>query len=257
MHPILFQKGSFVIHSFGVLMIAAFFASLWLARKRAVRFGFTADRISDISFYALLFGILGARVVFILQELPHYLANPHELFSWQFQGLTSFGGILFGLIFVWIWSARTKSPFISMMDLMIAPLLLGQAIGRVGCLLNGCCYGGVCPSGLPWAIHVEGVSSLHHPAQIYESLMDLAGLAILLTLEKRGLAKGQSFSIGLILYGMARFIYEFWRAGNSSTYIPGLPITDAQAVAGAMALIGVALFIVFKNRAHAQRELLA
>ncbi len=255
MHPILFQIGSFKLHTFGLLMIAAFFAALWLARKRAPKFGIKAEKITDVSFFALLFGILGARVVFILQDLPHYLAHRDELLSIQFQGLTSFGGLLFGFAYLCIWAVRSKVPLISLLDLMIAPMLLGQAVGRIGCLMNGCCYGGVCPTGTPWGIHVDGLTGLYHPAQIYESFLDLAGLLILFSLEKRGLNKGQSFGAGLVLYGLARFIYEYWRAGFSSTYIPGLNITDAQAAAGAMVLIGAGVFIAFRNRAHSQQEI--
>lgn len=255
MHPILFEIGSFKLHTFGLLMIAAFFAGLWLARKRAPKYGLAPDKITDMSFFALLFGILGARVVFILQELPHYLAHRDELLSIQFQGLTSFGGILFGFGYLAVWAVRHKVSFLSLLDMMIAPLLLGQAIGRVGCLMNGCCFGGACPTGTPWGIHVDGMIGLYHPAQIYESLMDIAGLLILFALEKRGLNKGQSFGAGLILYGLARFIYEYWRAGFSSTYLPGLKITDAQAAAGSMVIIGLAVFLVFRNRAHSQQEI--
>jgi len=255
MHPILFQIGSFKLHTFGLLMIVAFFAALWLARKRAPRFGLKPEKITDVSFFALLFGILGARIVFILQALPYYLAHMDELWSIQFQGLTSFGGFLFGLAYLAGWSYKNKISLINVLDLMIAPMLLGQAIGRVGCLMNGCCYGGACPPGMLWGIHVDGLVGLYHPAQIYESLMDVGGLLILFAIEKRGLSKGQSFSAGLVLYGLARFIYEFWRAGFSSSYLPGLRITDAQAAAGSMMLIGVALFIVFRNRAHSQQEI--
>ncbi len=257
MHPVLFKIGSFTLHSFGLLMVAAFFGALWLARKRAEKFGFQPTAVTDAGFFTLLFGILGARVVFILQELPYYLHHSGELLSWQFQGLTSFGGILFGFFYLVYWAHKNKTPFFNVLDLMVAPLLLGQAIGRVGCLLNGCCYGGVCPPSVPWGIHVEGLANLHHPAQIYESLMDLIGLFILLALERRGLAKGQSLAAGIALYGLARFIYEFWRAGESSTYVPGLPITDAQAVAGSMVIVGIALFVVLRNRAQAPQGIAA
>lgn len=253
MHPILFKIFGFPIHSYGVMMIIAFFAALWLARRRAPANGLTAERVSDVSLYALLLGILGARVVFIAQEWAYYSHHLNEVFSIQFQGLTSFGGLLFGLIFVLLWCKRTATPVLNLLDVLAAPLLLGQAIGRVGCLLNGCCEGFACPATLPWGVHLNG--AFVHPAQIYESIMDLAGLAILLMIERKGLLRGQSFALSLVLYGAARFIYEFWRAGESSTYIPGLPITDAQAVAGALVIVGITLLVVFRRGAHAQQEI--
>src|ERR1700722_18416909 len=97
MRPILFHIGNFPIHSFGVMMVIAFFSALWLVRTRAAKFGFEANAISDVTFYTLIAGVLGARVVFIVQELPYYLAHPKELWTFQFQGLTSFGGLFFGM----------------------------------------------------------------------------------------------------------------------------------------------------------------
>ena len=97
MRPILFNIGNFPIHSFGVMMVIAFFSALWLVRRRAAAFGFDPSAISDVAFYTLIAGVLGARLVFIVQELPHYLSHPSELFTLQFQGLTSFGGLFFGM----------------------------------------------------------------------------------------------------------------------------------------------------------------
>ena len=255
MHPILFKIFGFEVHTFGVMIAIAFVASLSLARKRAPRWGISADDITDASVVTILLGVLGARVVFILQDLPHYLKNLHELFSVQFEGLTSFGGILFGFIYLAIWSARRKIPLVAVLDVVAGPLLVGQAIGRVGCLFNGCCYGGLCPVGTPWGIHVDTFGDLHHPAQIYESFMDLGGLFLLLRMEKRGLSPGQSFAAGLMLYGMARFIYEFWRLGSTSSALGPLPISDAQVVAASMVIVGFALFLIFKKRATVRQEL--
>jgi phosphatidylglycerol:prolipoprotein diacylglycerol transferase len=255
MHPILFYVGKFPVHSFGVMMIVAFFACLWFLRKRAPKFGIDPEKITDAAIPTLLLGILGARITFILLDLDYYLHHRSEMFSIEFQGLTSFGGVLFGLIFMVFWARKAKYSLMSVLDLGIAPLLLGQAIGRVGCLLNGCCYGGVCPPGTPWGIHVDQLADLHHPAQIYESLMDLGGLFILLQMEKRGLNRGQSFGAGLALYGIARFIYEFWRIGSTSTKLAFLPISDAQLVAFAMILAGTVTCLIFRSKAPAQVEM--
>ena len=104
------------------------------------------------------------------------------------------------------------------------------------------------------------------PAQLFDSLMTFAAVGILLWIERRGLRKGQSFSLFLILYGATRFIYEFWRAGTvdqvnsgfaSSTYWGSLPITQAQAVAVLMILGGAVMYVVLQRGRVPQQEIAA
>lgn len=266
MHPILFKIGNFPVHSFGVVMIVAFLAGLWIARIRAKKFGLDPNKVADMSFWTLIIGILGARVAFILQDLDHYLKNKGELFSWQFAGLTSFGGVIAGVGFMVFWAKRAGWPVRLLLDVIGPAGLVMHAIGRLGCLLNGCCYGGVCH--LPWGVHFPDApaGTPMHPAQIYDALMNLAAIPIILWVEKRGQSRGQVFALVLVFHGLARFIYEFWRAGTeaqvkaglaSSTFWNGLPITQAQAMAGALVLVGFALYIAWRREAPAQQELLA
>ncbi len=256
MRPILFTIGNFPIHSFGVMMVLAFFASLGLVRMRAAKYGFSINQISDVFFWALIAGIIGARVVYIAQELPYYLKHTDELLSWRFQGLTSFGGLIFGALVVVFWAVKHKANLKSLLDLAAPGFLVGHAIGRIGCLLNGCCFGGACPADVPWGIHVAGQASLHHPAQVYDSLMNVAAVALVLLWERRGALPGQIFGAAIALHGLARFIYEFWRAGTddqvargeaSSTYWGSLPITQAQGMAAVLIVVGV-FFVVKYSR---------
>src|SRR5687767_4779067 len=143
MYPALFKIGGFKVHSFGVMLIIAFFSGLWLALKRAGRYGFQRSEVFDFAFWTLLWGVLGARIVFILQEWSVYRDKPSDLLTLQFQGLTSFGGILFGLGYLAYYCTRRKKSLLDILDLLCLPMLLGHAIGRIGCLLNGCCFGGV------------------------------------------------------------------------------------------------------------------
>src|SRR5947199_424692 len=165
MYPILFKVFGFPIHSYGVMLLIAFFVAVWYGRKRAPKFGLSPGELYDAAFWALILGVLGARIFFIIQEWDHYSKHKEELFSLQFAGLTSFGGVFFGILGLFIWSRIAKKSFVRVLDVIAAPFLVAHAIGRVGCLLNGCCYGGVCD--LPWAIHVDHYPQLFHPAQIY------------------------------------------------------------------------------------------
>lgn len=251
MHPILFESGSFKLYTFGLMLVIGLLSAMWLGRKRAERYGLTKDQFVDASFWALVPGILGARIVFIIQDWDFYSKNTDKLFSWQFEGITSFGGVIFGALGLYIWARMRKVPFMHILDAMGAAFLIAHAIGRIGCLLNGCCFGTQCEQ--PWGIHVANHTGLFHPAQVYDSLMNIAGLIILLRLEKRGLRSGQSFGLFLIFHGLARFIYEFWRAGSveevkrglaSSTRIPGMPITEAHVMAAVLIIIGLAIYVL-------------
>ncbi len=266
MYPILFKIGNFPIHSFGIMMMLAFLAGLIIVRKRAPKYGLDAGKVSDMLFWVLILGILGARLAYILQEWDFYAKHPSELWTFKFAGLTSFGGVIAGILTMVVWSKVHKWPVRSLLDVIAPAALVGHAIGRVGCLLNGCCYGGQCSPGLPWGIHVNGIEVPMHPAQIYDSLMVLAAFGFLLWIEKRHLMRGQLFALGLTLYSLSRFIYEFWRAGTdaqvnaglaSSTYWGTLPITQAQAMAAVLVIVGLALFVTWRKPAHAQQELLA
>ncbi len=251
MLPVLFKIGSFEVHSFGVILIIAFLAALYVARRRAPRYGIEPNSLSDLSFWILISGVLGARLLFLLQEPPK---DWHEYFSLKFAGLTSFGALIGGFIVILFWCARKKVRLRAVLDVFIVPLLLGHAIGRFGCLLNGCCFGGACPADLPWGIHAGAAHVLSHPAQVYDSLMNLAAIGIVLLLERRNWAQlGQIFAIGLALHGLTRFIYEFWRGGTeaqvragiaSSTYISGTPITQAQVASAGIVVLGAVLFFV-------------
>jgi len=268
MHPILFtfgpfhiggsQVGPIQVHSFSVMLILAFLVGVAIARKRAPKFGFDAGKISDASMFALFAGVIGARVLFIVQELPYYLKHKDELFSLQFQGLTSFGGLLFGFAAYWWFAWRQKRSIKDVLDVVAPSALIGQGIGRIGCLLNGCCYGVVCSSNYPIGVHIDNTTTLHVPAQAFDTIMCFVLTGVLLWIEKkRPMHSGQVFALFMVFFGLSRFIYEFWRAGSveqvnqgiaSSTYWGSLPITQAQAVAVGMIAAGAIAFFLWQRQ---------
>jgi phosphatidylglycerol:prolipoprotein diacylglycerol transferase len=260
MLPILFKVFGYPVHSYGVMIVLAFLAAVWIIRRRAPKYGIDRQKLTDGLIVTLIVGILGARIAYILQELPFYASHPREIFSPQMAGITSFGSIVTGLLYLFYWARRKGIPPLALFDCIGPPFLVASAIGRIGCLLNGCCYGGICDASLPWKIHVaEAPLSWHHPAQIYDSLMDLAAFALIIPLEKRNTGRGQSFGMSMIGYGAARFIYEFWRAGTeaqvnagaaSSTYWIGW-MTQAQAVALAMVIGGAVVYVLCRRGNHA------
>jgi phosphatidylglycerol:prolipoprotein diacylglycerol transferase len=245
--------GPLPVHSYGVMIVVSFLVGMWLVRRRATLYGFKPDKVLDMGFWGLIAGVLGARIAFILQELPYYLKHTNELFSLQFSGLTSFGGEILAIIAIILWAKRNNYKIISILDLAAPGYVLGYAVGRIGCFLNGCCYGGVCNPNLPWGVHFADAPGLHHPAQLYDTAMNLVAMGILLYVEKFKLLPGRLSALTLILQGLARFIYEFWRAGTeeqvkaglaSSTYWGNLPITQGHAMALVTIMIGVIWYFI-------------
>ena len=225
-------------------MVVSFFTALAFARKRAPYFGLTPDQVSDVSFWIIFLGILGARLAFILQEWKVYAAKPSELLTLQFQGLTSFGALIVGGITAVVICRKKKVPLIAFLDTVGPAFLIGNAIGRVGCLLNGCCHGAPATHAFPFLAYSSENHQYNVPAQLYESFMNLIFFGILMVLAKKITRPGFAFGFAMVGFGVSRFIYEFWRAGTSSTTMGGTWITEAQIVALAVALFGI--FLIFR-----------
>ena len=249
MYPTIFEIGGHKLASFGVMMVIALIAGLTMARKRAPSHGLTPDNITDVSFWLILGGILGARLFFIAQEWKDYAAHPRELLTLQFQGLTSFGAFIVGTL-VTIWMCKRKNiPVLSFLDTVAPAFLLGHAIGRIGCLLNGCCHGAPAKSAFPFVVFSNENHQYDVPAQLYDSAMNVAAMFFLLWLEKRYPKQGFSFGMMMVLHGLARFIYEFFRAGASSTTIGNLPFTEGHVMALVIMVVGAMMALRSKKPA--------
>lgn len=224
-------------------MVIAFLVGMAMATKRAPKFGIDPKKLSDVVFWAIITGILGARLFFIVQDLPYYLSHRNELFSIQFQGLTSFGGFIVGGIVAAIVCKRKGIPVLGFLDLIAPAFLVGHAIGRIGCLLNGCCHGRPAQNAFPFTVFSSEINAYCVPAQIYDSVMNIGALFLVLWLEKRSNRPGFTLGWALILHGAARFIYEFFRAGSSSSTIGSLPITDGHIMALLTSVVGTVFLL--------------
>ncbi|NIA19941.1 MAG: prolipoprotein diacylglyceryl transferase, partial [Xanthomonadaceae bacterium] len=151
MHPILLKWGILTIHTYGVMVAAGFLLAMIYAVRAGKREGLDAEIIYDLFFYALLFAILGARLLYVLINLSYYRLHPLEiLYIWR-GGLVFYGGFIAAVSAVYF---RLRSYHLSIWliaDIAAPALVLAQAVGRFGCLAAGCCYGAACT--LPFAIH--------------------------------------------------------------------------------------------------------
>ena len=210
MHPVICKIGPFAIYCYGLMLVLAFFASSTLAKFQAKKEDINPEIIFNLSFLVFISGIIGARLLYVIENMGYYVRNPMEIIMLQHGGLSWFGGLIFGIFFGIVYLKRNKLSLYKIFDLVIPFVALGQAIGRIGCLLNGCCFGKVSRFGLYFDVH----ESVLIPTQIYSSLILIFIFIILRFLQDRTHREGEIFFSYLMLYSIKRFFIEFWRGDN-------------------------------------------
>ncbi len=209
--PILFNIAKIKIHSWGVLVAFGIFISTLLAARYIKKKGKDSEIPYGITIYAILGGVLGSRLLYILLHFGYYLKKPLEIFMIYNGGVSSYGGIFGALLAIYLYLRFKKVDFLEYMDLMAPYMILGFGIGRIGCFLNWDDYG--IASNLPWAVKV-GNDVARHPTQLYHSLADFLIFFILLKFRKNEKPKGYMFYLLLFLYFVFRFIVEIFRENN-------------------------------------------
>jgi len=208
--PILFQIWRIPVFSYGFLLACAFVVGTILGVREARRRGIDPDKVIDLALYVCIAGIIGSRVLFVLLDIPTYFQDPIKIINLRDGGL-SFQGGLASAILVGIWFCRREKINPWVMADVAAPLIpLGYALARVGCLLNGCCYG--LPTDLPWALAARaGDETLRHPTQLYAAVLSLVIFAILFRLRNHKKFPGYLMFLYVGLYSISRFIVEIFR----------------------------------------------
>jgi len=260
MYRILFTIGSFPIYSYGMMIALAFIIGIFLAMKEAKRIGENPERILDGSLYVILGGLLGGRLGHVVFYLDYYLKNPIKILYFRQGGLAFLGGFILAFILGSWYILRNKLSFWKYTDIVAPSLALGIGIARIGCFLNGCCFGlvsekyglkfpalnmppvylqqlkdGLIASGSPLTLPVI-------PTQIYSSLYSFLIFFILLWIKKYKKYDGFLFLNFLVLYSISRFIIEFFRFYDNNIKVFGF-LTITQTI-----LIGVILVsLVFMN----------
>lgn len=226
MHPILFQFGALKIYSYGLMVAIAFIVATYLAKLEASREDIDPQKILDLSICLVISGVIGGRILYVLQNLSYYFRYPYQIFMLNRGGLSFYGGFGLAVISAIIFLKREDLPASKILDIIAPYLALGQSIGRIGCFLNGCCYGK--PTNFFFAVYFPEEFLARHPTQLYASLNLLLIFIILRVF------RGPIFLLYCLLYSGSRFFIEYLRGDN-------LPVFATFTI---HQLISVGIFIV-------------
>jgi phosphatidylglycerol:prolipoprotein diacylglycerol transferase len=246
-HNTLFSIGPFTLHWYGVLMALGFFAGLWTASRRAERAGISPETIMDISAPLLIGGILGARILYVVSYWNESFAKAPwwEVLMIQHGGLVYYGGFIGAALAYFAFVFWKGIPVWKMADALAPSVPLGQAFGRFGCLMNGCCYGA--PTDLPWAIHFPADHATGgvgvHPTQIYEAVLCVGLYVFLAWLFRHKRFDGVVLAAYLVGYAILRSFVEMFRGDYPARHLEGW-VTPAHLVSAGILAAGLVLFAV-------------
>ncbi len=256
MNPIAFYLGSLPVRWYGVMMALAFLAGLWTATRRARLVNVSGDVIADVTLWLMAGSIIGARFVYVTTYWhTEFAGQPFsEVFMIQHGGLVYYGGLIGAMISGLGYLFWKKQPVWKIADILAPSVALGSVFGRIGCLLNGCCFGRACD--LPWAIHFPADHETHgaavHPTEIYDALLNLALYFFLAWLFRRKKFDGQIFSTYLIVYAVFRSIVEYFRGDYPTDHVHA-GLTSAQLVSVPIFVAGLVLAAVLARRGRPKR----
>lgn len=250
MHKIALQLGNFSVHWYGVLVAVGFLAGLWTASRRGLRDGINPESVMDIGPIILLGAMVGARTLYVISYWKERFADQPfpEIFMIQHGGLVFYGGLI-GASLTFIGYTYWKNlPLWKYADVFAPSIALGHFFGRLGCLMNGCCYG--VPTSLPWGIEypvghethpVGQLATAVHPTQVYESALNLALYFSLAWLYRRKKFPGHVFATYLVCYAVIRSFVEMFRGDYPVHYLGGIA-TPAHLVSVGILAAGLLLF---------------
>lgn len=240
--PIAINIGSVQIYWYAIVIIFGITLALLLIYNTKNKYEIKYDDFLEIMLFVLAFGIIGARIFYVLFNLQYYMAEPLQIFNIRNGGLAIYGGIIFGAITAYIMCQKKKIIFFNLCDLVVPYLALAQSIGRLGNFFNVEAYGTETNIFLRMGIFTDIGYKEVHPCFLYEMICCFIIFIILKLFQKNQKFSGQILSIYLILYGVVRFLIEGLRA--DSLMINNLKIS--QIISSIFVVLGIIIYI--KNK---------
>ncbi len=254
MLPVLLSIGNFQLYSYGVMLFISFALGIWIVERRARRLGVESKKITDLALWILLAVVLGSRLFYVafhwdefkndLVGIIRFWGNPPGLSGLMFYG-GFLGAFIAGLVFVRV----NRLPLLKLLDAVAPAIVLGEGFTRIGCFLNGCCFGKPTSSFLGVVFPTGSAAGARfpnqaiHPTQLYSSFAGFVLFGLALILERKRLKSGVLFAVILILYSLFRFGIDFVRF-----YENAANFWVNQIVSLVLALVGLILVFIFLRR---------
>lgn len=252
MDPVLIQIGPLAIRWYGLMIALGCFLGLWLAGKEAKRKGVGREKVQEFFLYAIIAAVLGARLYYLaFTGASQFRDNPLSIVAiWQ-GGLAIHGGILGGFLVALIYTRKENIPFWKFADTLAPSLILGQAIGRIGCFFNGDAHG--YPTSLPWGLVYSPESPAGqmfpgqplHPTQLYEMIFNFVIFGILWKVRKKVRVDGHLFLLYVMLYSLIRIFVEHFRADKLEYFGD---VSAAQSIGVVSIVVAFTLMLALKRK---------
>jgi phosphatidylglycerol:prolipoprotein diacylglycerol transferase len=246
-HSTAFHIGKLAVHWYGILVALGFLAGLWTAGRRARLAGISPETIHDLGPWLIVGGIVGGRVLYVISYWREQFADDSwlEIFKVYHGGLVFYGGLIGAILAAGFYIRLKKLPLWKLADVLAPSIALGYVFGRLGCFMNGCCFGRACD--LPWAVTFPPDHATHgqpvHPTQLYDSLLNLLFYVFLAWLFRRKKFDGQVFAAYLMGYAVLRSFVEYFRGDYPVHYLGGWA-TPAQLISLGIITGGVLLWFL-------------
>ncbi len=255
MNRVAFTLFNLNIYYYSLCILFGVIVAYILIKLEAKRHKISSELISDLIFYTLIIGIIGARIYYVLFNLDYYLVNPSEILKIYNGGLAIHGGVLFGLVFVYFYTRKKNINFIKILDICAPALIIAQAIGRWGNFFNSEAHGIVTDIETLKNMHIpkfiiNGMyidNNYYYPTFLFESIWCLVGFIIIMILRRRKNIKlGCQSGFYFIWYGIGRFFIESIR--TDSLMIFNLKMAQIISVLGI--IFGIIIIVIFRNKTY-------
>lgn len=255
MNRVAFNIFGFNVYYYSLCILLGVIVAYILITREGKKQGLPKEFISDLIFYTLIIGILGARVYYCVFNLNYYLANPSEILKIYNGGLAIHGGVIAGLIFVYFYTKKKNVSFIKTLDIVAPAVIIAQSFGRWGNFFNQEAHGGITtyqnlknmhiPEFIINGMHIEG--KYYYPTFFFESIWCLIGFIILMIARKnKNLRKGFQIGFYFIWYGIGRFFIEAFRTDSLMFF--GLKIAQIVSLIGI--IIGIIIIVTNRNKKY-------
>jgi len=270
MHPVLFRIGPVALRSYGLMLALSFFLGILFAGKRLKRMGGDANKMIDLAVVIIIASVIGSRFFYVifhwsefagkLMDIINPFNNPQGI---GIAGLSMDGGLVLAILCGLLFLRLTKQPVLTTLDAIAPSFALGIFFTRIGCFLNGCCFGQPCSGPLGVVFPQESLAGWVypntplHPTQLYNSIGGLVILGLLLYLERYRRFPGFTVFLTLIFYGLLRLIVDFYRYFEDSAILFRLGehhFTVNQGLSLVVMITSVVFFLRLRSRSSAWQK---